>query len=1691
MAFVFASLSRDEAKVEAVAPLACPADEVTPEVGVTLDADPGKNFLNPAAGTSKVTVGIRVPKRYRKPATCEEDEVPSSGTVTITLPPFLSYVRAETNTPGTVSGSGQNITFTHDTMSDGYPFPTGGASVTLIVDRPQEPQSLPEVPETGNIAASWTYSYPSTGSGGASGARNIALTYSQMRVSTTRTEPVGPGDIIPYSVRLGGYPHFDPVSSKVRITAPNNTEFVEGSISASGSVTFASNVVDVDFGSTTSQQTVGYSLRVKPTLPPYTVAIEPFHSYTVVVRDPNAHVGTGGRLINLTGSEVGRGGRVYVRPLYEMQWIAPTTAVALNGELPVKARFTNISSTELTNVQLASWSLTYAGEGLGQLVTPVPPAVALSPGQSAEIEYKFKATRVGKFKVTGHAEARAGSVSYFSIPTTSPEFCVECSELEFTISVPEKRFEVGDQFPAVVKVKTLREEPLTITFNDPLLKEKTESGLPEDNILSINPHDLPPPFELNPTTPSKEFVVMVMINELGATQLTSSLSYQGPGDIAGEATALKKVSAPPFEVDIQITPKQTVMNQTPSSKKSERCREIETNSTTIKNCIEIVTTVRNDSDRPITNITIPNAENPLTLINEVDPRNPGEPLTEIEHQFPPTPVNLQPGQEATWVWRMNAFDAPAVLEFEPTVFGVQSGLEVGGHGNKKFQVLQNVLLKWGMRPTDGRTSQPSGQPIRADGYIENVSAADGGEEKLLRVLVYQMPEKNAGGGFVYKASADGGESPTAYEIFDLPATGDNKRLDVKSLFRTARMEHTTTGLIRFGVRLWIVDEEGKLTSATEQAQLDDEGYTDEFSMLLTPSAMIYDQYVENCLAKGFKPILCSFNQSFAGEFADGMFGLFQFGLSGLESGGEAVARTTVYKIWAQREMMKAVLGDTAARQRLNQELYVQYLTFHQLGVLSGQVAGQAPMAFEAFSIQMGDGIGNYLRAIDEGDMTSLQEQTGKFFGANPDLLFEPLMVAASFAKMSKAMRITEAGMADNLYTAAARQQAIKQEASIEARLAAAGNRSEDLASALAAGDKLTPSILRRVFGISDTQVKRLHDFCKDNQVILAFRSRSRLAQTLLDTNIAWPKPMAFKHKTINEIDIRFLGYRRRAEARIEIIEPPAMLKNVPEEQLNTVLDQYMTTLKNQNPELAQNKVLFEETRGRMKTRVKEWNKYNPELRLENLEEEVTVGVNFGLNDQMTKDVGEIGVKEQRKVHRIPVESVTDQVDGSTRRVWEIKMEGPNGGDPRYITGDIDFLAILDKYGRVIDDPDKRIALYTQLQEFMEHGESFTYRYQQLRADAEGTGGFLDCCIEGVGESMITVGPWDGPPVAGYFVKNLSVMENFNAAFRRVRRTEDKVDDAGKVVLDANGNPVQVEIRHEDPTGEYLLINGTPLLNNADKAFVSRFRPLLFEIVYQDYLSRLRYYFPNFIARMLDDDTDPMNGFTGASPYSVSQANIRVGGPVVQPAGASEISFISPNSFRMWTPENGWKAATRDEVIAAGDPGVPDLAPTTAVSDSSSEGAISMKLVSTEELGVQGTYFTQGDVVVINPGGLTQETATILKSDPTVFLTPLLHAHGVGEMVVVIGHVETRGFSVSGRITTNLGRPIAQAIVTMTDQFGTTRNAVTNTLGYYRIDMLPADGSEYSLTVRSRRYEFQTQLVTMTGDVSVNFVSDHP
>lgn len=79
-------------------------------------------------------------------------------------------------------------------------------------------------------------------------------------------------------------------------------------------------------------------------------------------------------------------------------------------------------------------------------------------------------------------------------------------------------------------------------------------------------------------------------------------------------------------------------------------------------------------------------------------------------------------------------------------------------------------------------------------------------------------------------------------------------------------------------------------------------------------------------------------------------------------------------------------------------------------------------------------------------------------------------------------------------------------------------------------------------------------------------------------------------------------------------------------------------------------------------------------------------------------------------------------------------------------------------------------------------------------------------------------------------------------------------------------------------------------------------------------------------------------------------------------------------------------------------------------------------------------------------------------------------------------------SVSGRVLTPAGRSLMNATVLLTDGSGNTRATQTSAFGYYRFDEVEA-GQSYILSVRSKRYQFNPQVLSVSEDTEqLNFVA---
>lgn len=73
-------------------------------------------------------------------------------------------------------------------------------------------------------------------------------------------------------------------------------------------------------------------------------------------------------------------------------------------------------------------------------------------------------------------------------------------------------------------------------------------------------------------------------------------------------------------------------------------------------------------------------------------------------------------------------------------------------------------------------------------------------------------------------------------------------------------------------------------------------------------------------------------------------------------------------------------------------------------------------------------------------------------------------------------------------------------------------------------------------------------------------------------------------------------------------------------------------------------------------------------------------------------------------------------------------------------------------------------------------------------------------------------------------------------------------------------------------------------------------------------------------------------------------------------------------------------------------------------------------------------------------------------------------------------------SISGRVFTAEGDPIFKAYVSLTDIDGSLRTAMTNPLGYYRLDNIEV-GQTYVIEVRNKRFLFVARVVSVDDELS--------
>ena len=97
--------------------------------------------------------------------------------------------------------------------------------------------------------------------------------------------------------------------------------------------------------------------------------------------------------------------------------------------------------------------------------------------------------------------------------------------------------------------------------------------------------------------------------------------------------------------------------------------------------------------------------------------------------------------------------------------------------------------------------------------------------------------------------------------------------------------------------------------------------------------------------------------------------------------------------------------------------------------------------------------------------------------------------------------------------------------------------------------------------------------------------------------------------------------------------------------------------------------------------------------------------------------------------------------------------------------------------------------------------------------------------------------------------------------------------------------------------------------------------------------------------------------------------------------------------------------------------------------------------------------------------------------------------GINAYLFLVTTVPTAGgVSVSGRVLTATDRGLRNAVVTLTNSSGITRNAITSSFGYYSFDDVEAGGT-YVIGVSSKRYHFSPRVMSVTNELqNLDFVA---
>ena len=128
------------------------------------------------------------------------------------------------------------------------------------------------------------------------------------------------------------------------------------------------------------------------------------------------------------------------------------------------------------------------------------------------------------------------------------------------------------------------------------------------------------------------------------------------------------------------------------------------------------------------------------------------------------------------------------------------------------------------------------------------------------------------------------------------------------------------------------------------------------------------------------------------------------------------------------------------------------------------------------------------------------------------------------------------------------------------------------------------------------------------------------------------------------------------------------------------------------------------------------------------------------------------------------------------------------------------------------------------------------------------------------------------------------------------------------------------------------------------------------------------------------------------------------------------------------------------------------------------------------IGLAGTSIGSGNYLSLNNSGTAPTTSS------TVETLNISTKPANGQTYTFAPIVSASSVSVFGRVSTNDGRGLINAYVTLTDAQGATRIARTSTFGYFRFDDVEV-GQNYIVSITSKRFQFTPQVVAVNDEIT--------